>query len=59
MKTAIVITLYAFALLLIYAGLHLAPNMTWPHTDLEWVAAEMLVAGMVAKLVGHVVLLKP
>jgi hypothetical protein len=51
------LALYAAAMFLIYTGLNLAPEMTWPKTDLELAAASMLVMGSIAKLAGHIILL--
>lgn len=57
-KTAFIFALicYAGAFVFIYAGLQLAPDMTWPETDSEVLAALMVTAGMGAKLLGHVFL---
>lgn len=48
---------YFGAAVLIWAALQMAPDMTWPRTDVETMAALMLVAGMGSKLMGHAWLL--
>jgi hypothetical protein len=53
----LVLFLYISALFSVYAGFQLAPDMKWPHTDIEWVAANLLVIGMSLKMLGHIILL--
>lgn len=55
-RALVIIALYAIAALAIYTGLDIAPDMTWPHTAQEWLAAQMVCLGMVAKVAGHFVL---
>jgi hypothetical protein len=53
----VALALYAGAFVCIYAAFQLAPDMKWPHTQIEWIATQMLVIGLCAKTAGHVVLL--
>ncbi len=56
-RFALAIFAYLTAFIAIYGGFQLAPNMTWPATSIEYVAANLLVIGMSAKCLGHVLLL--
>ena len=56
-KAFIITCCYLSALFLIWAGFEIAPDMTWPKTDREIIAAHFLVIGMSLKLLGHSILL--
>lgn len=56
-RFAPIAALYAFALVSIYTGFELAPDMAWPVTSREMNAAAFLIIGSVAKLTGHALLL--
>lgn len=47
---------YVFAFVFILSGINAAPDMTWPHTDLEWVSAYAISVGVSLKVLGHAVL---
>lgn len=57
MRTILIILAYVTAFFSIYAAMQIAPDMKWPHTDREWIAANLLVIGMASKLFGHSLLL--
>ena len=43
---------YSACLLLIASGFHHAPSMTWPVTHTDWLAVNLLILGLIAKLLG-------
>lgn len=48
---------YSACLLLIAAGFHLSPNLTWPATHTDWLAVNLIILGFIAKLIGHSLIL--
>ena len=56
-KLILGVVLYAIAFAFIYSAIAIAPNMQWPSTDLERIAASLLLAGFAAKLGGAIAIL--
>lgn len=56
-KLAIGLGLYAIAFAAFYAATSIAPDMTWPRTNAEFMAAQLLAIGALAKCGGLVALL--
>lgn len=48
---------YAAAFFFIWGAFQMAPDMTWPHTNRDWVAVNLLMIGCASKLLGHAMLL--
>lgn len=56
-KLILGVVLYAIAFAFIYSAIAIAPDMQWPSTDLERIAASLLLAGFAAKLGGAIAIL--
>lgn len=50
MRMLIAVKLYIFAFVALYAATSIAPDMTWPVTDMEWLATRLFIVGAVAKI---------
>lgn len=46
----IAIKLYILAFVAFWAATSIAPDMSWPATDIEWLATRILIIGIVAKI---------
>lgn len=53
MRTLAIAILYALSLALLWAGTRIAPQIGWPTTDLEVHGCALIVLAMVAKTIGH------
>jgi hypothetical protein len=58
-KMIVGLALYAIAFAALYTAFDIAPDMTWPRTDAEFLAAQLLVIGGLAKCFGLAVILSP
>lgn len=58
-KLVIGLALYAIAFAAFYAAFSIAPDMTWPRTDAEFLATQLLVIGGIAKCLGLAAILSP
>ena len=45
---------YIAGLVFIYGATSMAPNMNWPHTAIEWIAADLLFLGLASVIVGAI-----
>jgi hypothetical protein len=58
MRFLVAIALYALSIAGIVAAFQIAPDMIWPVTPAEHLAAACMVLAIVAKGAGHVVMLR-
>lgn len=56
MRATLGLACFTFAFWAIWTAIAIAPDMTFPATEAEWLAAILLVTGGVSKLAGHVLL---
>lgn len=56
MRFLTILLAYLAAFVAFYGATTIAPDMKWPVTDTEFMAAQLLVLGFVAKIVGSVAL---
>lgn len=57
-KFTLAAALYIFAAACIYFGTETGPAQGWPTNDIELNGCAALIVGMIAKLAGHITLLK-
>lgn len=57
MKLIFAALFYVCAIFSIWLAFEIAPDMVWPATDAEWLAAHLLFVGLSSKMLGHILLL--
>lgn len=53
MRTLATAMVYALALAFLWAGTQTAPQTGWPRTDVEMHGCALLILGVIAKGIGH------
>ncbi len=57
-RAFLIVALYAFAFVMLYTGVEMAPAMGWPTNSSEMNGCAALILGSIAKTVAHCMLLR-